>query len=74
MQMYNIEFLRRGPVGKEPELVEIVNMMAFDPRGVIEHAGLLLRTVTFRATLDAFRIRENGRDIVFQSDFTLVTR
>jgi len=72
MMMYNIEFIRRVPGRDEPEVIDIHNMMASNLEEVIHRARLSLRTITFRATPETFRIRENGGPIVLQSDLILV--
>jgi hypothetical protein len=65
MMIYDVEFIRHMPGRDEPAVIDIHNMLAAGLNEAIHRAWLSLLTIPFRVRPEAFRIRENGDEIVF---------
>jgi hypothetical protein len=74
MMFYNIEYLRHPRASNAVEIVDVQDMLASNLGEVVQRAALSLRTLSFPATPDAFRIRENGAIVYPPSDFVPLPR
>jgi hypothetical protein len=65
MTIYDVEFIRHMPGRDEPAVIDIHNVLATGLNEAIRRAWLSLLTINFRIRPEAFRIRENGNEVVF---------
>ena len=65
MTIYDVEFIRHMPGRDEPAIIDIHNVLATGLNEAIRRAWLSLLTISFRVRPEAFRIRENGDEVVF---------